>query len=96
MSEKELGPISTTLLGLTEALTAIASSDRKEWALSIGYFLQRLRGHTFLQALNDEYESLRKKGRIKDDYPETEQCRRVFRKFWMPWTKTRQTRSASS
>ncbi len=69
-----LAPIADTLRALTEALTGVAGSDRKDLFLSIGYLLQRLRGRTFLQAFNDEWERLRAKGRIKDDYPQTEQC----------------------
>ncbi|MBI3000707.1 MAG: hypothetical protein HYY46_19985 [Deltaproteobacteria bacterium] len=67
-------PIANTLRALTEALTGVAASERKDLFLSIGCLLQRLRGRTFLQALNDEWERLRAKGRIKDDYPQTEQC----------------------
>ena len=68
-----LAPIADTLRALTEALTGVAASDRKDLFLSIGYLLQRLRGRRFLQALNDEWEQLRAKGQIKDDYPQTEQ-----------------------
>ena len=67
-------PMTDTLQALTQALTGIATSDRKDLFLSIGYLFQRLRGRTFLEALNKEWERLREKGRIKDDYPGTEQC----------------------
>lgn len=73
-NQKSLAPLRDTLQALTEALTGIAASDRKDLFLSVGYLLQRLRGRTFLQALMQEWERLREKGRIKEDYPETEQC----------------------
>jgi hypothetical protein len=62
-----------TLQGLFEAITGIASSDRKEWGLSIGYLCQRLRGGKFLRTLSDEWNKYREKGKIKDDYMSSEQ-----------------------
>lgn len=61
------------LKAFTEALTGIAASDRKDWALSFGYLLQRVRGGKFLKTLSDEWVMYRKKGKIKDDYLATEQ-----------------------
>lgn len=61
------------LKAFTEALTGIAASDKKDWALSFGYLLQRVRGGKFLKTLSDEWAKYRKKGRIKDDYLTTEQ-----------------------
>lgn len=72
--DKALAPLVDTLQVLTEGLTGIASSEKKELFLSIGYLLQRLRGQSFLEALHAEWLRLREKGRIRDDYPETEQC----------------------
>jgi hypothetical protein len=72
--EKALAPLVDTLQALTEGLTGIASSDRKDLSLSIGYLLQRLRGQSFLEALNAEWQKLREKGRIHADYSQTEQC----------------------
>jgi hypothetical protein len=60
--------------GLTEGLTGIGISDRKDWILSIGYLLQRQRGKQFLDSLMHEWEKYREKGRIKEDYATTEQC----------------------
>ncbi len=62
-----------TLKAFTEALTGIAASDKKEWALSFGYLLQRARGGKFLKTLSDELARYRRKGKIKDDYLMTEQ-----------------------
>ena len=72
--DKALAPLVNTLQALTEGLTGIASSERKELFLSIGYLLQRLRGLSFLEALHAEWQRLREKGRIRDDYSQTEQC----------------------
>jgi hypothetical protein len=59
---------------LSQALTGIAVSGRKDWALSIGYLLQRARGREFLGTLRHEYEKYREKGKIREDYATTEQC----------------------
>jgi hypothetical protein len=72
--DKALTPLVNTLQALTEGLTGIASSDRKDLFLSIGYLLQRLRGQSFLKAFDAEWQRLREKGRIRDDYSQTEQC----------------------
>jgi len=58
---------------LAEGLTGIATSDRKELGLSIGYIFQRLRGGQFLSQLTREWKKFQEKGRIKDDYQFTEQ-----------------------
>jgi hypothetical protein len=62
-----------TLKALFEGITGIASSDRKDWGLSIGYLCQRLRGGKFLKTLSDEWNKYREKGEIKDDYMSSEQ-----------------------
>ncbi len=58
---------------LTEGLFGLASSDRKDLILSLGYIFQRTRSSGFLKALLKEWEHYREKGRIKDDYIESEQ-----------------------
>jgi hypothetical protein len=58
---------------LTEGLTGIISSKPQEWFLSIGYLLQRTRASDFLATFLKEWEKYREKGRIPDDYLETEQ-----------------------
>jgi hypothetical protein len=65
--------LSQTAQALAEALTGIASSSRKELALSIGYIFQRLRGGEFLATLEREWKKYQEKGRIKPDYDQTEQ-----------------------
>ncbi len=73
-NQNSLAPLADTLQALTEALTGIAVSDRKDLFLSVGYLLQRLRGRNLLQVLTEGWEHLRQKGRIKADYSTTEQC----------------------
>ncbi|MGA2243130.1 MAG: hypothetical protein ABSH11_13980 [Verrucomicrobiota bacterium] len=65
--------LTQTLDGLVATLAGIASSENKDWALSIGYILQRARGGHFLKALITEMRKYREKGEIKDDYFQTEQ-----------------------
>ncbi len=67
--------IKRTLASLTEGVTGIAASDRKELTLSVGHIFQTLRKGQFLSHLSEEWESYRDKGRIKEDYTETEQHR---------------------
>lgn len=62
-----------TLCNLGEGFTGIAASDKKDWSLSVGYLLQRVRSGRFLETLKSEWDSYRNKGRIKDDYITTEQ-----------------------
>jgi hypothetical protein len=65
--------ISDTLICLAEGLTGIAASERKELAFSVGHIFQSLRKGQFLSRLLDEWNAYREKGRIKEDYPKTEQ-----------------------
>lgn len=65
--------IGETYAGLVQFLTGIASTDKKEWALSIGYLLQRMRGGQFLKTLMQEINQYREKGKIKEDYFNTDQ-----------------------
>ena len=62
-----------TFNGLVAVLAGLASSDKKDWALSIGYILQRARGANFLSVLINEMRQYREKGEIKDDYFQTDQ-----------------------
>lgn len=65
--------LARTLRNIGEGLTGIAASDKKDWSLSVGYILQRVRSGRFLETLKSEWDSYRDKGRIKDDYIATEQ-----------------------
>ena len=67
-----------TLTALTEGLAGIfgiASSERKQWLLSLGHILQCFRGRKFLDGFIQEWKYYRDKGRIADDYLDTEQHR---------------------
>lgn len=63
-----------SLQALTEALTGIAASNKRDWALSIGYLLQRFRGGHFLKQLAEEFKMYREKGSIREDYAKSDQC----------------------
>lgn len=65
--------LARTIRNLGEGLTGIAASEKKDWYLSIGYLLQRVRSGRFLETLKTEWDRYRDKGRIKDDYLDTEQ-----------------------
>jgi hypothetical protein len=65
--------LAETYQTLTEFLTGVASSENKEWASSIGYLLQRVRGGKFLEQLMIEFQKYKDKGQIKNDYLKTEQ-----------------------
>jgi hypothetical protein len=65
--------IRETLTSLAEGLTGIAASDRKDLAFSVGHIFQSLRKGQFLSRLLEEWNSYRAKGRIRDDYVQTEQ-----------------------
>ena len=79
-AEKQIVPsdapnkwVHSALQNLTEGLSGIAASDRKQWALSLGHVLQRARAGDFLAQFLKEWNEYREKGRIKDDFQETEQ-----------------------
>ena len=65
--------LSHTLQALIEGITGVAISDRKDFTLSLGHLLQRIRGGRFLTTLGAEWNAYREKGRIQDDYQYTEQ-----------------------
>ncbi len=67
--------IKQTLISLAEGITGIAASERKDLALSVGHIFQSFRKGQFLSQFGVEWDSYREKGRIKDDYIDTEQHR---------------------
>lgn len=69
-----LETVKETYTGLTELLTGIALSEQKDWAMSVGTLLQRVRAGGFLKQLSDEIADYRNKGEIKEDYLATDQC----------------------
>ncbi len=56
-----------------ELLTGVAASEPKDWYLSAGHVLQRIRGGHLTTTLMNEINAYRDKGRIKEDYFRTEQ-----------------------
>jgi len=62
-----------TIMSLAEGITGVAASERKDLILSLGHLFQRIRSGRFLQTLKNEWDGYRDKGRISDDYMETEQ-----------------------
>jgi hypothetical protein len=68
-----LAVLDDTYQALVQFLAGSATADRKEWVLSIGYLLQRVRGGRFIATLLDEIKRYRDLGKIKDDYLSTEQ-----------------------
>lgn len=62
-----------TLTGLVQAVAGIAASEKKDWALSISYLTQRMRGRKFLSQLHEEIRKYQAIGAIKEDYLATEQ-----------------------
>ncbi|MBT6053499.1 MAG: hypothetical protein HOG49_42530 [Candidatus Scalindua sp.] len=62
-----------TLNSLVEGFTGIVASDRKDLILSISHIFQRTRVVGLLKALFIEWNQCREKGRIKDEYMNSEQ-----------------------
>jgi len=65
--------LAKTLNGLIEGITGVAASEKKELYLSVGHLLQAVRKGKFLSQLLKEWNQYRDKGRIKEDYQNTEQ-----------------------
>ena len=67
--------LTRTAVNLAEGLSGLAASDRKDVYLSFGYLFQRVRSGRFLDTLTDEWNKYRSRGKVKDDYLDTEQHR---------------------
>lgn len=65
--------LNDTLDNLVAGFSSVAASDRKDLILSIGHIFQRLRSGSFLEALKKEWECYIEKGRIKEEYLNSEQ-----------------------
>lgn len=57
---------------VAEGVTGIASSERKDLILSFGHILQRMRGGRFLSAFKEEWDKYKEKGRISDEFEQSE------------------------
>ena len=62
-----------TAKSLVEGITGIAASSRTDLILSLSHIFQRARSGNFLNVLLKEWDKYREKGRVKDDYLNTEQ-----------------------
>jgi len=65
--------LAETIKSLTQGITGIAASERKDLFLSLGHILQRIRSGRFLEVLKREWDGYRDKGRIKEDYMDSDQ-----------------------
>jgi hypothetical protein len=65
--------LNKTIKGLAEGLTGLASSQRRDLILSVGYLFQSMLTGNFLETLIREWDKFRSEGKIKDDYQYTEQ-----------------------
>ena len=66
------GLLTRTIKSVTEGITGIASSDRRDVILSFGHILQRLRGGKFLSTLKTEWDRYKAKGRISDEFEQSD------------------------
>lgn len=62
-----------TAKSLVEGITGVAVSGRADLILSLSHIFQRARSGIFLSVLLKEWDKYREKGRVKDDYVQTEQ-----------------------
>jgi len=65
--------IKRTLTNLGTGLSGLATSDKKDIILSVGYIFQRMMAGQFLSSFSEEWRHYCEKGRIKDDYHTTAQ-----------------------
>ena len=72
--EKETSEVlQDTINQIIEGLTGIASSKKEEIILSVGHIFQQMRSGQFLSTLLKEWNEFRDKGKINNDYQNTEQ-----------------------
>lgn len=65
--------LDVTFNDLIATLTGILSSNKTDYVLSLGRLFQKYRSTGFFRALLDEMKMYRKKGKIDEGYPNTEQ-----------------------
>jgi hypothetical protein len=73
MSPERSNALWKPIQAVIELATGIGASEPKDWFLSAGHVLQRVRGGRFTATLVNEINDFRAKGRIKDDYFESDQ-----------------------
>mgnify|MGYP006295317003 CR=1 FL=1 len=64
--------LARTVKSVAEGVTGMASSDRRDLILSVGHILQRMRGGKFLSTFKDEWDKYKEKGRISDEFEQSE------------------------
>jgi hypothetical protein len=67
------GILGRTIRAMTEGMTGMAASKKEDLVLSAGHILQRLRGGRFLSTLREEWNSYKRRGRISDDFEQSEE-----------------------
>jgi len=65
--------IASTLTGLAQGITGIATSSKNDLILSVSHMFQKMRGGQFLSILLEEWKKYQEKGKVKEDYQFTEQ-----------------------
>lgn len=58
---------------LIEGVTGALVADRKDYVLTASHIFQGALNRNFIQSVKAEWDSYKEKGRIKDDYEQTEQ-----------------------
>src|SRR3989338_3103240 len=62
-----------TLGQVVQGITGLAASEKKDLVMSFSRVLRNLRGGQFLGVLKEEWDEMREKGKIKEDYATTDQ-----------------------
>jgi hypothetical protein len=66
---------------IVQTLTGIFSSKPRELILSLGYIFQRTHGTEFLLTFIEELKRYREKGKIPENYFDTEQCKECLQEL---------------
>lgn len=72
--EGSLSLLSTALRNIDSILTGVLGTQKLELLMIPGRLVQAARNNKFLHQLAKEFEDLKEKGEIKDDYEKTEQA----------------------
>lgn len=67
---------------IAAGITGIAAAESSERNLSLGHILQGAISGSFLSSLQKEWQQFKEKGRIKDDYEQTEQHRTCMKELF--------------
>ena len=72
-SDEVSGLLGRTVDSVVQGLTGLAASEKKDVALSVGHIIQRMRAGKFVQTVKDEWDNLVAKGKIQEEFVESEQ-----------------------